>query len=82
MENFKIKAIRCFMTLRIRGIESILQKRGPIGWLLNLSSNLADITDAEFNFTEMEVSKKQMSEQVITTNLTNHYKNEALLQLY
>jgi hypothetical protein len=24
LENFKIKAIKCFMTLRIRGIESIL----------------------------------------------------------
>jgi hypothetical protein len=57
IENFKIKAINCFMTLRIRGIESILQKRGPMSWLLNLSSNFADITDAEFNFTELEMLK-------------------------
>jgi hypothetical protein len=55
LENFKIRAVKCFMTLRIRGIESILQKSGPMGWLLNLVSNIADITEAEFNFTELEM---------------------------
>jgi hypothetical protein len=44
------------MTLRIRGIEAILQKTGPMSWFLNLSSNFADITDAEFNFTELEMA--------------------------
>lgn len=58
VEHFKIKAISCFMTLRIRGIESILQKRNAMSVLLNLSSNFADITDAEFNFTEMEITKQ------------------------
>lgn len=81
-ESAKINAIRMFMTLRIRGIESILQKRGPMSAFLNLGSNFADITDAEFNFTELEMSRGMQAEQTIYANLSSHYKNEALQQFY
>lgn len=82
LENFKIRAVKCFMTLRIRGIESILQKSGPMGWLLNLVSNIADITEAEFNFTELEMQKLAQANTMITENLIQHYKHEAIQQFY
>ena len=49
------------MTLRIRGIERILQKRGPLGFFLNIGSNFADISDAEFSFSELLMSGLQES---------------------
>jgi hypothetical protein len=66
------------MTLRIRGIEAILQKRGPLSLFLNLGSNFADISDAEFNFSEFEVIKQNYSYEKLNADLTKHYKIEAL----
>jgi len=58
-EEINFKAIRIYVTLRLRGIESVLKQRGPFGFFLNLTSNFADITDAEFNFTEISLNKVQ-----------------------
>lgn len=58
-EEINFKAIRIYVTLRLRGIESVLKQRGPLGFILNLTSNFADITDAEFNFTEISLNKVQ-----------------------
>jgi|LakMenEpi03Aug12_release.lakeMendotaPanAssembly.Ray.scaffolds.fasta_scaffold4971834_1 hypothetical protein len=40
-----------------------------MGWLLNLVSNIADITEAEFNFTELEMQKLAQANTMITENL-------------
>jgi hypothetical protein len=53
VNTIHIHAIKIVMSLRLRGIEHILNQRGPLGFLLNLSSNFADISDAEFNFDEL-----------------------------
>lgn len=70
------------MTLRIRGIERILQKRGPLGFFLNIGSNFADISDAEFSFSELLMSGLQESQESIIDNLYNHYRQEAISQFY
>lgn len=49
--------MKFYVTLRIRGIETTLRKEGPMGFLLNLGSNFADISDAEFSFTDLEMNK-------------------------
>jgi len=78
VSNINIKAIQIIMTLRIRGIERVLEKRGPLGFMLNLSSNFADISDAEFSFTELQLLDLQLSEEALQANLMKHYKYEAI----
>ena len=53
-----------------------------MGFLLNLGSNFADISDAEFSFTDLEMAKQQMSDARLTENLINHFKGEAIQQFY
>lgn len=81
-EEIHIKAIKIKMTLRLRGIENVLNKKGPLGFLLNLSSNFADISDAEFNFDELFLEKVHESQECLLNSLTSHYKEIALQQLY
>lgn len=57
VNSIKISAMKFYVTLRIRGIETTLRKGGPMGFLLNLGSNFADISDAEFSFTDLEMNK-------------------------
>lgn len=57
VNSLKISSIKFFMTLRIRGIEQTMRKGGPMGFILNLGSNFADISDAEFSFTDLEMVK-------------------------
>ena len=57
VNSLKISAMKFFVTLRIRGIEQTMRKGGPMGFLLNLGSNFADISDAEFSFTDLEMAK-------------------------
>ena len=73
VESLNIKAIKCFMTMRIRGIEKSLNKSGPMGFMLNLGSNFADITDAEFNFSELDMIKQQKSDVLLQNSLIHHY---------
>lgn len=70
--------MKFYVTLRIRGIETTLRKGGPMGFLLNLGSNFADISDAEFSFTDLEMNKQQMSDARLTENFVNHFKGEAI----
>jgi len=46
--------------------------------MLNLSSNFADISDAEFSFTELQLLDLQLSEEALQANLMKHYKYEAI----
>lgn len=73
-----ISTIKVNMTLRIRGIEGILQKSGPINYIINLSSNFADITDAEFTFSSLEFIDVQEREVSFIKHLKDHYKEEAI----
>jgi hypothetical protein len=57
VNSLKISPIKFFVTLRIRGIEQTMRKGGPMAFLLNLGSNFADISDAEFSFTDLEMTK-------------------------
>ena len=82
VNSLRISAIKFFVTLRIRGIEQTMRKGGPMGFLLNLGSNFADISDAEFSFTDLEMTKQQMSDVRLTENLINHFKGEAIQQFY
>lgn len=59
--------------MRIRGIEKNLNKSGPMGFMLNLGSNFADITDAEFNFSELDMIKQQKSDVLLQNSLIHHY---------
>jgi hypothetical protein len=78
VQSIKISGIKAFMTLRIRGIESVLKKRGPLGYLINLTSNFADITDSEFSFSELTFQNVQESWEILTESLVNHYTQEAM----
>lgn len=78
VEHFKIKAINCCMTLRIRGIESILKQKNIMSVFLNLGSNFADITDADFNYTEMEIIKQQLTDETINSDIVKHYYTESM----
>ena len=82
VEHFKIKAINCCMTLRIRGIESIMKQKNVMSVFLNLGSNFADITDADFNYTEMEIIKQQLTDETINTDIIKHYYTESMQQFY
>lgn len=82
VNSLKISAIKFFITCRIRGIERTMRTGGPLAILLNLGSNFADISDAEFSFTDLEMVKQQMSNARLTENLINHFKGEAIQQFY
>lgn len=57
VNSIKISPINLSMTLRIRGIEKMMGKGSPLGFILNLGSNFADISDAQFKFTSLEMAK-------------------------
>ena len=59
--------------MRIRGIEQILKKRGPFGLLLNLGSNFADISNAEFVFAELNLKGLQESQESLVNTLSMYY---------
>jgi hypothetical protein len=44
-----------------------------MGFMLNLGSNFADITDAEFNFSELDMIKQQKSDVLLQNSLIHHY---------
>ena len=73
IEKLFVNPIRMFVTLRIRGIETILSKTGPLAVILNLGSNFADISDAEFNFTEYEAKQSTTSQEKLQNELMKHY---------
>ena len=52
----------------------ILNKKGPLGFLLNLTSNFADISDAEFNFDELVINSVHESQEALLNSFINHYK--------
>lgn len=74
VEEINIKAIKIVASLRVRGIEMILNKKGPLGFLLNLTSNFADISDAEFNFDELVINSVHESQEALLNSFINHYK--------
>jgi hypothetical protein len=50
IHDIRIGEIKLKLTMRVRGIERLLKKRGPFGLMLNIGSNFADISNAEFTF--------------------------------
>lgn len=78
LENLIIKMAKFHLTLRIRGIESILNFSGLMNYIVNLGSNFGDISDAEFLFTEMQILKQNVDETGIQTHVIEHYKNQAI----
>ena len=65
IENMVIKKIVINMSLKIRGIERMLNKRGALGFLINFGSNFGDITGAEFMFGELELAGLNHTEETI-----------------
>jgi len=43
-----------------------------------LGSNFADITDADFNYTEMEIIKQQLTDETINSDIVKHYYTESM----
>ena len=82
IENMVIKKIVINMSLKIRGIERMLNKRGALGFLINFGSNFGDITGAEFMFGELELAGLNHTEETIGAQLKDHYKNEAMTQFF
>jgi hypothetical protein len=60
LEKAKAPEIRIYVTLRIRGLEKILKASGPLAFVLFVLSNMSDISDAEFTFTELQLLNEQM----------------------
>ena len=55
VEDIIINQINIQVTFRLRGIEKVLKKRGPLGFVMNIGSNFADISDSEFIFSELRI---------------------------
>ena len=70
------------VAFRLRGIEKVLKKRGPLGFVMNLGSNFADISDSEFVFSELRIQGLQESIENLNTRFYNHYKKDAITQFY
>lgn len=70
------------MNLRMRGIERVLSKRGPLGFALNFGSNFGDITNAEFVFPQLELAGLNENENALYNQLSSHYLGEAITQFY
>ena len=60
----------------------MLKKRGPLGFVMNLGSNFADISDSEFVFSELRIQGLQESIENLYTRFYNHYKKDAITQFY
>ena len=82
VEDIIIDQINIQVTFRLRGIEKVLQKRGPLGFVMNIGSNFADISDSEFIFSELRISGLQESIENLQGRFYNHYKKEAIRQFY
>mmetsp|Transcript_24165 Transcript_24165/g.32407 ORF Transcript_24165/g.32407 Transcript_24165/m.32407 type:complete len:90 (+) Transcript_24165:1284-1553(+) len=82
IESMVIKKIVINTSLKIRGIERMLKKRGALGFLINFGSNFGDITGAEFMFEELELAGLNETQETISGQLTQHYKSEAITQFY
>lgn len=78
IENINIKTMRINITLRIRGLEAQLQKRGALGFLLNIGSNFADITDAEFNFRELYLKDLAVSQEAAVDRISKFYIDDCV----
>ena len=66
VDNIVIKKIVIGVNVRLRGVERILKKRGPMGFLLNIGSNFGDISGAEFMFNELELAGLNETEETIS----------------
>ena len=82
IENMVIKKIVINANVRLRGVERILKKRGPLGLLINIGSNFGDITGAEILFSELELAGLNETQETISGQLTQHYRSEAITQWY
>lgn len=77
-----IKKIVINANVRLRGVERILKKRGPLGLLINIGSNFGDISGAEIMFSELEFAGLNETSETISLLLTQHYRSEALTQWF
>lgn len=82
IENMVIKKIVINANVRLRGVERILKKRGPLGLLINIGSNFGDISGAEIMFSELEFAGLNETSETISLLLTQHYRSEALTQWF
>ena len=82
LDNFVISMAKFYITLRIRGIESIMAFSGLMNYLVNIGSNFGDISDAEFSFTEMNLVKQNYDALQIQEQIKDYYVKQAVNQFY
>jgi len=66
IENLVFKKIVITANVRLRGVEQILEKRGPLGLLINIGSNFGDISGAEIMFSELEYAGLNETQETIS----------------
>jgi hypothetical protein len=82
IEKAHFAEIKCYLTLRVKGLEKILKASGVLSTVLYLLGSLSNISDAEFIFPTLNISRETHEISTINKNLYKHYKQEFLQQFY